>query len=264
MVVGTLPPMRVTAISDLHGAVEHLDRVGKECDALLVLGDLINVLDYRTMDGILVEVFGREPVAAAAELRAQGRFEEARAAFRAHVGVGEGEARARFVELARQDYERVFDALPERAYVTYGNVDIPDMLRAVMPDHVRFVDAEEVTLGAWTFGFVGGGVRTPLRIPGESSDEEHAAKFERVGPADVICTHMPPRLPFYCYDTVAKKFEPGSVPLIAYVQEYRPRYALFGHVHSPFLGRGGIGFTEMVNVGHFQGTGLGFTLDVPD
>src|SRR5205814_282242 len=68
MLVGTLRRMRVTAISDLHGAVEHLDTVGKECDALLVLGDLINVLDYRTMDGILVEVFGREPVAAAAEL----------------------------------------------------------------------------------------------------------------------------------------------------------------------------------------------------
>ena len=45
--------MRVTAISDLHGAVEHLDAVAAGCDALLVLGDLINVLDYRTMDGIL-------------------------------------------------------------------------------------------------------------------------------------------------------------------------------------------------------------------
>src|SRR5919201_5394628 len=96
-------PMRVTAIADLHGAVEQLPAAAGECDALLVLGDLINVLDYRTMDGILVEVFGREPVAAAAELRAQGRFEEARAAFRQHVGPSEADARARFVELALQD-----------------------------------------------------------------------------------------------------------------------------------------------------------------
>jgi Icc-related predicted phosphoesterase len=256
--------MRVTAISDLHGAVEHLDTVGKECDALLVLGDLINVLDYRTMDGILVEAFGREPVAHAAELRAQGRFEEARAAFRAHVGGEEHEARQRFVELARQDYLRVFDALPDQTYVTYGNVDIPQLLEAVKPDHIRFVDAEAVKLGGFAFGFVGGGVRTPLGIPGETSDEEHAAKFERLGPVDVVCTHMPPRLPFYTYDVVAKKFEPGSVPLIAYVQEHRPRYGLFGHVHNPFLTRGGIGSTEMVNVGHFQGTGRGFSMDVPD
>src|SRR2546425_5628318 len=118
------PRVRVTAISDLHGAVERLDAVGRECDALLVLGDLINVLDYRTMDGILVEVFGREPVAEAAEPRSQGRFEEARAAFRRRVGDGD-EARARFVELAGQDYQRVFAALPDHAYVTFGNVDIP-------------------------------------------------------------------------------------------------------------------------------------------
>jgi Icc-related predicted phosphoesterase len=129
---------------------------------------------------------------------------------------------------------------------------------------VRFLDGQRMTLGSWTFGFVGGGVRTPLGIPGEVSDEEHIAKFDRIGPVNVVCTHVPPRLPFYCYDVVAKKFEPGSAPLIAYVQEHRPTYALFGHVHNPLLGRGGIGFTEMVNVGHFQGTGLGFTFDVPD
>lgn len=258
--------VRVTAISDLHGAVEHLPGVGRDCDVLLVLGDLINVLDYRTMDGILVEVFGREPVAQAAELRAQGRFDDARRAIRERFADAEHEtrARARFVDLARADYERVFDALPEHAYVTYGNVDIPDLLRVTKPERVRFLDGETVRIGRLTFGFVGGGVRTPLGIPGESSDEEHAAKFERLGPVDVVCTHMPPRLPFYTYDLVARKFEPGSVPLIAYVQEHRPRYSLFGHVHNPFLGRGGIGFTELVNVGHFQGTGSGFTFDVPD
>src|SRR6266498_1410841 len=96
--------MRVTAISDLHGAAEHLSDVAAECDVLLVLGDLINVLDYRTMDGILVEVFGREPVAEAAQLRAEGRYEEARAAFRSRVGE---DSRDRFLELARAGYERV-------------------------------------------------------------------------------------------------------------------------------------------------------------
>jgi Icc-related predicted phosphoesterase len=256
--------MRVTAISDLHGAVEHLDRVGRECDALLVLGDLINVLDYRTWDGILVEVFGREPVAQAAELRARGRFDEARAAIREHVGDGEQEARARFVELARHDYERVFAAMPEHAFVTYGNVDIPELLTAARPAGVRFVDAEAVAIGGWTFGFVGGGVRTPLAIPGEVGDDEYAAKFDRVGPVDVICTHMPPRIPWYTYDVLGRKFEPGSVALIAYVQERRPRYALFGHVHNPLVNRGNIGLTDMVNVGHFQGTGRGFTMEVPD
>jgi Icc-related predicted phosphoesterase len=255
--------MRVTAISDLHGAADRLDTVARECDALVVLGDLINVLDYRTMDGILVEVFGREPVAHAAELRAQGRFDEARVAIRRRVDDGE-EARARFVDLARQDYERVFAALPDHSFVTFGNVDIPELMRSVVPDRVRFLDGEAVRLGQMTFGFVGGGVRTPLAIPGEVPDREYDAKFDRIGPVDVICTHMPPRIPWYTYDVVAKKFEPGSVGLIAYVQQHKPRYALFGHVHQPFLRRGGIGYTELVNVGHFQQTGRGFTLDVPE
>jgi Icc-related predicted phosphoesterase len=255
--------MRVTAISDLHGAVEHVESVARECDALLVLGDLINVLDYRTWDGILVEVFGKEPVMQAADLRAQGRFEEARESIRRRAG-DPAEARARFVELARQDYERVFAALPERSYVTFGNVDIPELLNAVRPDHVRFVDAEAVRLGTMTFGFVGGGVRTPLAIPGEVEEHEYDAKFEAVGPVDVMCTHMPPRIPWYVYDVVAKKFEPGSVGLIAYIQEHHPRYALFGHVHQPLVGRGHIGGTELVNVGHFQAQGHGFTIEVPE
>lgn len=255
--------MRVTAISDLHGAVEHLEAISRESDVLLVLGDLINVLDYRTMDGILVDVFGREPVAEAARLRSEGRFEEAREAIRRSVGPGE-DFRERFLELARVQYLEVFEHLPAHAYVTFGNVDIPDLVQGVAPEGARFVDAEAVTIGGWTFGFVGGGVRTPLNVPGEVDEAEYDAKFDRIGSVDVVCTHMPPRLPWYTYDVLGKKFEPGSVGLIAYVQERQPRFALFGHVHQPLVNRGNIGLTEMVNVGHFQATGRGFTLDVPD
>jgi Icc-related predicted phosphoesterase len=255
--------MRVTAISDLHGAVEHLPAVSKECDALLVLGDLINVLDYRRMEGILVDVFGREPVARAAQLRSEGRFDEARAEIRSGVADPD-ESRGRFTELARLEYQRVFEALPDHSYVTFGNVDIPEMLRELKPDAISFLDGETVQLGTWTFGFVGGGVRTPLAIPGEVPEDEYDAKLSRLGAVDVVCTHMPPRLPWYTYDVVAKKFEPGSVGLIGYIQEHHPRYALFGHVHQPLIERGTIGSTDLVNVGHFQGHGRGFTLDVPD
>jgi Icc-related predicted phosphoesterase len=252
--------MRVTAISDLHGAVEHLDGVAGACDALVVLGDLINVLDYRSMDGILVEVFGREPVADAARLRSEGRFDEARAVIRRRAGDGE-EVRSQFVELARRDYQRVFEALPDHAYITFGNVDIPDLLKEMKPAGVTYVDGEAIDLGGMTFGIVGGGVRTPLGVPGEVPDADYDAKFERIGPVDVVCTHMPPRLPWYTYDVVARKFEPGSVGLIAYIQRHQPRYALFGHVHQPLVERGNIGLTELVNVGHFQATGRGFTIE---
>ncbi|MFN2590507.1 MAG: metallophosphoesterase [Actinomycetota bacterium] len=255
--------MRVTAISDLHGAVDHLEAAARRSDVLLVLGDLINVLDYRNWDGILVEIFGREPVVEAAGLRAQGRFDEARSAIRRH-GTNLEDFRERFAELARAEYERVFASMPRNSFVTFGNVDVPDLLRSLVPDHVRFVDGEAVSIGGMSFGFVGGGVRTPLGIPGEVSDREYQAKFDGIGPVDVICTHMPPRLPWYTYDVVAKKFEPGSIALIEYVQRHQPAYALFGHVHQPLVSTGNVGLTQLVNVGHFQAHGRGFTIEVPD
>jgi Icc-related predicted phosphoesterase len=256
-----LAAMRVTAISDLHGAVEHL--AGIDGDVLLVLGDLINILDYRTWDGILVDVFGRDPVREAAELRSQGRFEEARRTILGRVD-DPVEARTRIADLARREYERVFDAMPRPAYVTYGNVDIPDLLRSLVPDGVWFVDAEAVSIGSMTFGFVGGGVRTSLGIPGEVPEDEYDAKFDRVGPVDVICTHLPPRIPWFVYDVVARKFEPGSTGLISHIQRTKPTFALFGHVHNPMVASGNLGETVLVNVGHFQAHGSGYTVDVPD
>jgi len=252
--------VRVRAISDLHGAVEHLPPAGEGADVLLVLGDLINLLDYRTWDGILVEVFGREPVSTAAGLRAQGRYEEARAMFRSRAEDLEA-ARDRVRELAAEQYAAVFARLPAGTIVTFGNADIPDLLEAARPPGVRFADGEVVELDGVRFGFVGGGVQTPIGAAGEVSQERYDAKFEAVGPADVICTHMPPRLPWFCYDVVAGRFEPGATGLLRYVQEHRPRYALFGHVHQPLASRGTIGRTELVNVGHFQAHGQGFTLD---
>ncbi len=255
--------MRVTVISDLHGAAGRLREAAAGCDALVVLGDLINVIDYHDMDGILVDIFGREPVAAAAELRARGRFEEARATIREHADP-DLDWRARFAELAAAQYAEVLDALPVGSVITYGNVDVPDLLRSMLPDGVRLVDGEVFELAGLRWGLVGGGVRTPLGVPGEVPDEDWRGKLDALGEVDVVGTHMPPRIPWYCYDTVAAKFEPGSTPLLAFIQERQPRYALFGHVHQPLVDRGGIGRTELVNVGHFRATGRGWTYEIAD
>jgi Icc-related predicted phosphoesterase len=260
---GRLAFVRVRVISDLHGAVDHLRAAGRDSDVLVVLGDLINVVDYRSMDGILARVFGREPVAEAAALRARGRYEEARTTLRRAVG-DEREVRDRFAALAREGYERVYEAMPDGAVVTYGNVDIPELLRDLAPSGVRVVDGEVVELAGLRWGIVGGGMRTPLGIPGERSEEEHAGALAALGPVDVVGTHAPPRIPWYCYDTVAERFEPGSDGLLAYIVEHRPRYALFGHVHQPLVDRGTIGPTELVNVGHFRAHGGGWDYEGPD
>ena len=111
---------------------------------------------------------------------------------------------------------------------------------------------------------MGGGVRTPLGLPAELPDDELAILLEGLGDVDVVGTHYPPRIPWLCYDTVARKFEPGNVPLIAYIQEHQPRYSLFGHVHQPLVNTGDIGPTTLVNVGHFRADGRGWTYERPD
>ncbi|MGH2690882.1 MAG: metallophosphoesterase family protein [Actinomycetota bacterium] len=249
--------MRLHIISDLHGATWHLAEAGRGCDALLVLGDLINVLDYHTMDGILVEIFGRESVAEAAGLRARGRYDEARSVMRSRQ-IDETEVRTRFVEMAQREYEQVFDALPDNSFVTYGNVDLPDMLRSFERPGVRFVDAEVLEMDGERIGVVGGGMRTPLRIPGEVDEHDYDAKLESLGSVDVICTHQPPRIPWLVYDMLGKRFEPGSTGLVGYIQRHGPRRSYFGHVHQPLVDRMTIGRTELINVGHFRATGRPF------
>ena len=222
-----------------------------------MLGDLINVLDYRTMDGILVEIFGRESVAEAAGLRARGRYDEARAVMRRRP-LDETEVRMRFLEMAQREYEQVFDALPDNSFVTYGNVDLPDMLRSMERPGVRFVDGDVLDMDGERIGVVGGGMRTPLHVPGEVDEDEYDAKLEGLGSVDVVCTHQPPRIPWLVYDLLGKRFEPGSTGLVAYIQRHGPRRSYFGHVHQPLIDRMTIGRTELVNVGHFRATGRPF------
>jgi Icc-related predicted phosphoesterase len=246
--------VRLHLISDLHGAVDHLREAGRGCDALLILGDLINVLDYQNMDGILVDVFGREPVAEAAGLRRRGKFAEARRVMRDRPGDPE-ELRSRFMDRAREQYKRVFDAMPDHTVVTWGNVDLPDLLRSFERPGVRVVEAEVVEFDGERFGVVGGGLRTPLGIPGEVDVDEYDRRLSQLGPVDAICTHQPPRIPWLVYDVLGKRFEPGSTGLIGYIRRHRPRWSFFGHVHQPLVDRMALGPTQLVNVGHFRRTG---------
>ncbi|MBT8216380.1 MAG: metallophosphoesterase, partial [Acidimicrobiia bacterium] len=67
-------------VADVHGASDRLRRLVARLDQpLLVLGDLINFTDYRTYEGILADLAGRDFVRRLVELRMAGRFDEARA-----------------------------------------------------------------------------------------------------------------------------------------------------------------------------------------
>lgn len=145
--------------------------------------------------------------------------------------------------------------------MTYGNVDVPRLIPEFVREGVRLLDGEVVELAGRTFGFVGGGLRSPMRTPYEISDEEYAAKLAAVGAVDVLCCHIPPALPELTYDVVARRFERGSEQVLDVIRETRPSLVLFGHVHQPLQQRTRIGRTECVNVGHFRRRGTPYVLE---
>lgn len=253
--------MRVHVISDVHGRAGDLRAAAAGADALFCLGDLLLFVDYADhAQGIFADLFGAAAARQFIALRTAKRFGEAR---EMSLGLWQrlgGDAAAHVRAAAARQYADMFAALPEPAYLTYGNVDLPQMwAEHLRPGH-HVLDGEQVKLGGWTFGFVGGGLRSPYRTPNELDDEAYAAKVAAVSGADILCTHIPPAVPELLYDTVARRLERGSTALLAEINRSQPRYLLFGHVHQPLARRARVGRTECINVGHFRATGRPYVL----
>ncbi len=188
------PTTRVHVVSDVHGNARDLARAGEGADALVCLGDLVLFLDYADHSrGIFPDLFGTENAHRIVELRTARRFAEARE-FGARLWAGvDGDRSAVIEQAVRKQYAELFAAFPTPTYATYGNVDMPPLWPEYAGPGTTVLDGERVEIGGRVFGFVGGGLRTPMRTPYEISDEEYAAKIEAVGEVDVLCTHIPRR-----------------------------------------------------------------------
>ncbi|MFD4987825.1 metallophosphoesterase [Streptomyces sp. NPDC058374] len=250
---------RIHVVSDVHGNAKDLARAGDGADALVCLGDLVLFLDYADHSrGIFPDLFGTEAADRVVALRTARRFEEARA-FQRTLWAGIDRESALEAAVRRQ-YAELFAAFPTPTYATYGNVDVPRLWPEYARPGTTVLDGTRAEIGGRVFGFVGGGLPSPMRTPYEIPEEEYAAKIEALGEVDVLCTHIPPQVPELLYDTVARRFERGSSALLDAIHRTRPRYALFGHVHQPLARRMRVGATECVNVGHFARTGRPWAL----
>lgn len=256
--------MRVHVVSDVHGNADALARAGEGADALIVLGDLLDFVDYHDhSQGILGAVFGPEKVAVFAELR-RARQPANLAAYARSLWSGLENA-ADVVEAAiREQYAKLFAAMTAPTYATPGNVDVPDLWHEYTGDHVHHLDGATTDIGGLTFGFVGGALLAPgatVRRTGvwapylrTRDDYDAGIAAATAGPVDVLCTHIPPAVPELTYDVVARRPENSSTTLLDAIHATRPRWSLFGHVHQPLTPRMRIGRTECVNVGHFKRT----------
>jgi Icc-related predicted phosphoesterase len=254
--------MRVHVVSDVHARADALAKAGDGADALICLGDLVLFLDYDDPSGgIFADMFGADAAVRLIELRTERRFTEARE-FSGQLWASIGRPpREAIEEQIRGQYADLFSAMPTPAYVTYGNVDVPGLYAEYVREGITVLDGETTTIGDRTFGFIGGGLRTPMHTPYEISDEDYAAKVAAVGTVDVLCAHIPPDIPELLYDVEARRLERGSSALLEAIRDTQPAVLLYGHVHNPLVGRARIGKTECVNVGHFRGRGTPYVLE---
>jgi Icc-related predicted phosphoesterase len=253
--------VRIHVVSDVHGSVEALARASDGADALVCLGDLVLFLDYQDPGGgIFAELFGAEAATRLISLRTAKDYEQARAWSRSlWEGLGE-DPREVMQRKIKEQYAALFAVMPDPTYLTYGNVDVPALWPEFTGPGHTVLDGQTTQIAGRTWGFVGGGLKTPMHTPHEISDEEYAGKVAALGPVDVLACHIPPDVPELLYDVEARRFERGSAATLELIRDTQPELVLFGHVHNPLQSRVRIGKTECVNVGHFRGSGTPYVL----
>ncbi len=244
----------IRIISDVHGAVDALRRAAPGETPLLILGDLINFIDYRNNEGIVSDVAGREFVAEVVRLRSLGDFTSAGELWRSHSKGREEEYRNRYSAAIDSAYAEICAPLEGvEAYVTYGNVDNPQIMAQYLPASATLIEAGTIELDGQTIGIVGGGVPT-INSPGEVSDDEMERRLASIGPVDVLCTHIAPAVLPLSADVIGGRAK-GSAAVLDYLMRHRPEHHFFGDIHQPQAVTWTVGGTRCTNVGYFRATG---------
>ncbi len=249
-------------LSDIHHALEPLRRVAASGEMLLILGDLVNLTDYRTGEGAVAEVLGIEFSRESARARGTGDFQQMRSLWMDTVGDRVEEIRSAIGVAIDAQYQEIAAALEGgHGYVIHGNVDRPGSLQRSLPVGYEYVHGETREIDGLRFGFVGGGAATPLQAEGEVSEEELTRLLGEIGPVDVLCSHVPPALGPLRTDVITGRAERGSASILDYLVEHQPMLHLFGDVHQPQASSWRIGRTRCRNVGYFRATARPVRID---
>jgi len=246
----------VLLLSDIHGEFEALARLAASGELLVILGDIVNLIDYRTGEGIISDVMGSDFGRRVSERRGDSDYQGMRELWNERMAArGSESVRAEMRNGVSRQYAECRAALEgAEGFVTYGNVDRPDLLKASLPPGMRFVDGDVVEIDGVVFGFVGGGVATPAGGAGEVTDEQMSAKLEQMGPVEVLCSHLAPAVVPLHLDVITGRLERSSRPILDYLHRHRPRFHFFGDVHQPQATTWRVGSTVCRNVGYFRAT----------
>lgn len=250
--------MAVRLVSDLHGRFTGLPPAMMPEDVLIVLGDILDLIDWADISGILPEVVGRERLVKKL-LDAAREGPGAAVALRDELMSPQGRYYRELLTRSRDQYKRFAEALQETGglvYVIYGNGDIPQLLAEAiegLPD-VELAEGRR-DINGHAFGFVCGAVYSPFMMPAEMDDASFGERLRELGRVDVLCTHIPPRVEEAVFDVVAGRPVEGSETLLRYLEENRPAFHYHGHVHQPAQRELRLGDTRVVNVGYYKREG---------
>jgi Icc-related predicted phosphoesterase len=249
-------------ISDVHDSPDALRRLVSMGEEVVILGDLVNLTDYRTGQGAVASVLGIDFASRSSAARAKGDYRQMRSMWFEHTGDSREEIRKKIGDELAIQYLRAREALQGgHGLVIHGNVDRPEILRESLPEGFRYVHGEVHERNGLRIGFVGGGVSTPLQADGEVSDEEMEAILDEIGSVDVLCTHVAPAIEPLRRDVITGREERGSDPVRTYLEVHQPVLHLFGDVHQPQASTWRVGSTRCVNAGYFRATGRFVRLD---
>jgi len=255
--------MKWQFVADVHGANKKLKAAVDPNLPLALLGDNLNLVDFKTLSGIATRVLSKTDIAKILLNLGKGGPQKAlEFANKIFFHQPEKIAKAK-IEIAK-DYRILAESLPANCHVLHGNVDWPELLSDAMGD--RYIEAGVKEVNGIKIGFVSGTGAYPysMNLPGETSDEEYRKRLFSIGCVDVLCTHFPAQLNGLSWDVVAKRDEGGGQMITDYIEEYQPKLHLFGHIHNPKMAESTIGQTKLKNVGGFRYHGKVYQIDLED
>ena len=242
-------------ISDVHHQLEFLKLLPKKNEPVVILGDLINWIDYRNGDGIAKEVFGLENVQKLINLRKEHRFEERKDLWKSLYSNDPEVIMKNMRDAIENQYEEVFKILKKyHVWFIPGNVDDVEIMNSYTSSTVKNVDGLLIEHQGTKLGFAGGGVPTPINARGEISENEFSKKLNKLVQAEIICTHAPPYIDELMTDVVTNKIEQGWKSLLDFIKTNHPKFALFGDVHQPKASTWIVNNTKCINTGYFRAT----------
>jgi Icc-related predicted phosphoesterase len=242
-------------ISDVHYQLDHLNSLPKNKGPVVILGDLINWIDYRDGQGIAMDVFGKDNVKKLVNLRKEHRFDERKSLWNELYQSDPDKISKKMQDAILKQYEDVFGVLKNyEVWFIPGNVDDVNIMNTYTSNSIKNVDGLIMEYNNKKIGFAGGGVPTPINARGEIDEDTFSKTLSTLKEAEIICTHAPPLVDELVTDVITNKIEQGWLSLKDFIEKHQPQFSLFGDVHQPQASNWVIKTTKCINVGYFRAT----------